>query len=94
MFVMKTSLASAAVLFLFAALPALSQTSVIISEREPTTVYDPADLNPIDPRYEYEGSTLLRNIRVIDGTGTEPVEGQDVLVVDGKIAAVRSHWQP
>ena len=87
MFVMKTSLTSAALLLLFAPLLAFSQTSVIVSEREPTVVYDPSELNPIDPRYEYEGPTLLQDIRVIDGTGAEPVEGQDVLVVDGKIAA-------
>lgn len=82
----KTGLTIAAVLHVFAALPAFSQTSVIISEREPTAVYDPADLNPIDPLYEYDGSTLLQNIRVIDHTGADPLEGQDVLVVNGTIA--------
>ena len=67
---------------------AFGQASVLISEREPITVYKPSELNPINSRYEWEGATLLRDIRVIDGTGAAPVEGQDVLINDGKIAAL------
>ncbi|ASP32684.1 amidohydrolase family protein [Labrenzia sp. VG12] len=62
--------------------------AAIVSEREPIVTYDEADLNPIAPRYEWDGATLLQNIRVIDGLGNAPTEGQDVLVTDGKIAAV------
>ena len=69
---------------------ALGQAATIVSEREPIVVYDEADLNPNPPRYEWTGPTLLRDVRVIDGMGNEPVEGQDVLVADGKIAAVGS----
>ena len=67
---------------------AFGQASTIVSEREPIVVYDEAELNPNPPRYAWTGPTLLRNIRVIDGMGNDPVEGQDVLVADGNIAAV------
>ena len=65
-----------------------AQASTIVSEREPLVVYDEADLNPKKPGYEWEGATLLRNIRVIDGLGNEPVEAQDVLIADGIIAGI------
>ena len=62
--------------------------ATIVSEREPIVVFDEADLNPAEPAYEWEGASLLQNIRVIDGTGVEPVDGRDLLVANGKIAAV------
>ncbi|MDA9981795.1 amidohydrolase family protein [Gammaproteobacteria bacterium] len=62
--------------------------AVIVSEREPIVIFDEADLNPATPEYEWEGASLLKNIRVIDGTGVEPAEGQDLVVADGKITAV------
>ena len=60
----------------------------IVSEREPIVIYDPADLNPSEPGYSWSGSSLLKNIRVIDGLGNPPVEGQDILISDGKISAI------
>ena len=67
---------------------ALGQASTIVSERDPIVVYDEEDLNPIRPRYEWIGPTLLRNIRVIDGMGNAPAEGQDILVAGGMIQSV------
>jgi imidazolonepropionase-like amidohydrolase len=40
------------------------------------------------PRYSNTGSVLIVDVRVIDGLGNEPVEGRDILVVDGMIAAI------
>jgi len=40
------------------------------------------------PRYAHVGPALISNVRVIDGLGNAPVENQDILVVDGKIAAI------
>ena len=40
------------------------------------------------PRYAHTGTTLVADVRIIDGLGNEPVEAQDILVVDGKVAAV------
>ncbi|MDA9982768.1 amidohydrolase family protein [Gammaproteobacteria bacterium] len=65
-----------------------AQASTIVSEREPIVVYSENDLNPKQPGYEWTGSTLLQDIRVIDGMGNEPQTGQDVLIADGKIQAV------
>lgn len=72
------------------AIPAvvLGQASTIVSEREPIVVYPDSELNPKKPGYEWEGSTLLKDIRVIDGKGNKPKPGQDVLIADGKIKAV------
>jgi len=79
-------------LLLVLAAPAavFAQASTIVSEREPIVVYDEEDLNPKKPGYEWTGTTLLRDIRVIDGTGNLPQSGQDVLIADGKIQAVGS----
>ena len=41
-----------------------------------------------EPRYAHTGSTIITGIRVIDGLGNDPVEGQDILIIDGKIAAI------
>jgi len=65
-----------------------AQAATIVSQRTPIVVYDEAELNPISPGYAWEGPTLLRDIRVIDGMGNLPVEGQDILIEDGKIAAI------
>lgn len=62
--------------------------AAIVSEREKIVVYDTAELNPAQPGYAWEGPSLLQNIRLIDGLGNAPVEGQDVLIADGKIAAL------
>ena len=40
------------------------------------------------PRFAHEGPTLINSVRVIDGLGNEPVEGQDILIVEGKIARI------
>ncbi len=39
-------------------------------------------------RYSYTGTTLISNIRVIDGLGSAPVENQGILVADGQIAEI------
>jgi len=67
---------------------AFGQAAVLVSEREPIVVYEESELNPNPPRYEWTGTTLLRDIRVINGMGDPPNTGQDVLVADGRIAAV------
>ena len=40
------------------------------------------------PRYSHTGRTFISDIRVIDGLGSDPKDHQDILVVDGQIAAV------
>ena len=40
------------------------------------------------PRYSHTGPTIISGVRVIDGLGSQPVDDQDILVVDGRIAAV------
>jgi imidazolonepropionase-like amidohydrolase len=40
------------------------------------------------PRYSHTGPTIISGIRVIDGLGNAPKENQDILVADGKIAAI------
>jgi hypothetical protein len=41
-----------------------------------------------DPAYSYTGDSLVSGVRLIDGLGNAPVENQDILIVDGKIAAI------
>jgi imidazolonepropionase-like amidohydrolase len=62
--------------------------AAIVSEREKIVIYDANNLNPKEPGYAWEGPSLLRNIRIIDGLGNAPVAGQDLLVANGKIVAV------
>ncbi len=64
------------------------QASTIVSEREPIVVYDESELNPARPGYAWEGASLLQDVRVIDGRGGAPAEGQDVLLADGRIHAI------
>ena len=40
------------------------------------------------PGYSHTGDSLVSGIRLIDGLGNAPVENQDILIVDGKIAAI------
>jgi imidazolonepropionase-like amidohydrolase len=40
------------------------------------------------PRFAHDGPALISGVRVIDGLGNAPVESQDILVKDGKIAAI------
>ena len=40
------------------------------------------------PGYSHIGNSIISNIRVIDGLGNDPVDSQDILIVDGKIAAI------
>ena len=40
------------------------------------------------PRYSHTGATIISGIRVIDGLGNEPTENQDILLADGRIAAI------
>lgn len=62
--------------------------AAVISEREKIVSYDPTELNPVEPGYEWEGDSLLQNIRIIDGLGNMPKAGQDILIGDGKIQAI------
>jgi len=62
--------------------------AAIQSEREKIVIYDANDLNPAKPGYEWEGATLLEDIRIIDGLGNTPKTGQDLLITEGKIRAV------
>ena len=56
-------------------------TCIVAASCSPTTA-DSA------PRYEYEGPALISNVRVIDGLGNVPIDSQDILIVEGKIAAI------
>ena len=40
------------------------------------------------PGYSHTGDSLVSGVRLIDGLGNAPVENQDILIVDGKIAAI------
>ena len=64
---------------------AWAQAANLMSERESFVLYDASELNPKEPGYAWEGSTLLKNIRVIDGMGNPTKAGQDLLITDGKI---------
>ena len=41
-----------------------------------------------EPKYSHTESTIITNVSVIDGLGNAPVTGQDIVLVDGKIAAI------
>jgi len=41
-----------------------------------------------DPGYSHEGNTIISGIRVIDGLGSPANDNQDIVIVDGKIAAI------
>ena len=41
-----------------------------------------------EPKFAHTGSTIITNVAVIDGLGNAPVTGQDITLVDGKIAAI------
>lgn len=41
-----------------------------------------------EPKFAHTGSTIISNVSVIDGLGNAPVSGQDLVLVDGKIAAI------
>ena len=41
-----------------------------------------------EPKYAHTGSTLITNVTVIDGLGNEPIAGQDIALVDGRIKAI------
>lgn len=40
------------------------------------------------PGYSHTGDSIISGVRVIDGLGNEPIENQDIVVVDGKISAI------
>jgi imidazolonepropionase-like amidohydrolase len=85
----RTSIRFFAAIAVLASLTQLAYgQAAIVSEREKIVVYDADNLNPMEPGYAWEGPSLLRNIRIIDGLGNAPVAGQDLLVANGKIAAV------
>ena len=41
-----------------------------------------------EPKYSHTESTIITNVSVIDGLGNAPVTGQDIVLIDGKIAAI------
>lgn len=41
-----------------------------------------------EPQFAHTGPTLISNVAVIDGLGNDPVSGQDIVLEDGKIAAI------
>lgn len=41
-----------------------------------------------EPGFSHEGGTLIKDVSLIDGLGNPPVDGRDILLVDGKIAAI------
>ena len=41
-----------------------------------------------DSQYLSDGPVLISNVTVIDGLGNAPVVGQDILIIDGKIASI------
>jgi imidazolonepropionase-like amidohydrolase len=41
-----------------------------------------------EPKYAHTGPTIITNVSVIDGLGNAPVTGQDIVLIDGKIAAI------
>ena len=41
-------------------------------------------------RYSHTDPTIISGVRVIDGLGNKPKENQDILIVNGKIAAIGS----
>lgn len=67
---------------------AFGQASTITSERLPIVIYDDSQLNAENPHYDWDGATLIQNIRVIDGRGNPAAEAQDILIANGKIGAV------
>ncbi|MEH6519397.1 MAG: amidohydrolase family protein [Halioglobus sp.] len=40
------------------------------------------------PKFAHTGPTIITNVAVIDGLGNPPVTGQDITLIDGKIAAI------
>ena len=40
------------------------------------------------PRYAHTGPTIITDVRVIDGLGNPPLEHRDIVLADGKIAAI------
>jgi hypothetical protein len=41
-----------------------------------------------EPKYAHTGPTIITNVTIIDGLGNAPITGQDIALVDGKIAAI------
>jgi hypothetical protein len=40
------------------------------------------------PKFSHTGTTIITNVSVIDGLGNEPATGRDLLIKNGKIAAI------
>lgn len=47
-----------------------------------------ASRSPVAAQYISEGPVFVRNVTVIDGLGTPPTPGRDILIRDGRIAAI------
>lgn len=41
-----------------------------------------------EPRFAHDGPTLISNVSIVDGLGNPPVAARDILLLDGKIAAI------
>ena len=47
-----------------------------------------AQIAQAEPGYSNTGPSLISNVTLIDGLGNQPVPGQDIAILDGKIAAI------
>src|SRR4051794_20404234 len=57
-------------------------TSMAVSAQQPSPAVARYIKVPAAPRI------VLQNVRIIDGTGAPPLEGQSLVIVDGKIASI------
>lgn len=70
--------------------PATPQAAPDMGSIDPATGLRrlPYAVNTTSPRYAYTGATLIRHVRLIDGTGRPAQADQDVLVADGRVARI------
>lgn len=83
---------------LLAAVSAFCATAAAATEAAPDNAgaIDPATglrlppypVNPAPARYATSGPVVLRNVRIIDGKGNAPRPDQDVVIQNGRIAAI------
>lgn len=64
--------------------PLLAAGALVLASASSTSAQD-------GPRYAHTGPAFIADVRVIDGLGHPPLEHQDILISDGRIAAIRPH---
>ncbi len=69
-------------------LPATSRTAVLALTCAAFCLMSFGQAALSQPKYAHAGPTIITNVSVIDGLGNEPVRGQDLLIENGKIAAI------